>query len=201
MHSYFPKEIFKQLDMDYRPYLTLVLIFLVPCTQRYEGSYYSEWIQGQNQNLEVRKLSLPTLQNLPSIERLHYMSFNMSFNADYLCLIKSEEDCQWQYKCCCDMYQRYQIDIQKTPSELMKYFLSLLFIFCWYCYFLIFTWISFVRNAYIYIHNLLRSCYYNNVRLFSKIKNIFLLCKYFAVISVASLSVYKEVDTDFLYFV
>ena len=106
IHSYFPKEMFKQLDMDYRPYLTLVLIFLGPCTQRYEGSYYSEWIQGQNQNLEVRKLSLPTLQNLPFIERLHYMSFNMSFNADYLCLIKSEEDCQWQYKCCCDMYQR-----------------------------------------------------------------------------------------------
>ena len=43
-----------------------------PCTQRYEASYYFEWIQGQNKNFEVRKLSLPTLQNLSSTNRLHY---------------------------------------------------------------------------------------------------------------------------------
>ena len=34
--------------------------------------------KAQNQNLEVRKLSLPTLQNLPSTNRVHYiMIFNM----------------------------------------------------------------------------------------------------------------------------
>ena len=34
---------------------------LGPCTQRDETSYYFELIQGQNENLKVRKLSLPTL--------------------------------------------------------------------------------------------------------------------------------------------
>ena len=34
---------------------------LGPCTQRDEISYYSELIEGQNENMKVRKLSLPTL--------------------------------------------------------------------------------------------------------------------------------------------
>ena len=52
---------------------------LGPCIQRGEASYYWEWIHGQNQNLEVRKLSLLTMQNLPFTDRAHYMmSFKMS---------------------------------------------------------------------------------------------------------------------------
>ena len=34
---------------------------LRPCTQKDETSYYSKWIQDQNENLEVTKLSLPAL--------------------------------------------------------------------------------------------------------------------------------------------
>ena len=52
---------------------------LGPCTQRDDASYYSKWVQGQNQNLEVRKLSLPTLLNFAFTDRLHYI---MSFNTD-----------------------------------------------------------------------------------------------------------------------
>ena len=54
MCSYFPKEMLKQLDMGYRTCLAWVRRF-GHCTQRDEASYYYESIQGQNQNLEVRK--------------------------------------------------------------------------------------------------------------------------------------------------
>ena len=45
---------------------------LGPCTQRDETSYHFEWIQGQNQTLGVRKLSLLTMPNLPSTDRVDY---------------------------------------------------------------------------------------------------------------------------------
>ena len=77
MHSCLPKEILKQICVT--DDFLHVLYDLGPCTRRDEVSYYSERIQGQNQNLEIGKLPLPTLQNLPSTDRLHYI---MPLNKD-----------------------------------------------------------------------------------------------------------------------
>ena len=69
MCSYFPKEMLKQLDTDYRPCLTKNWDFvpkemkLVTTLDKFKAK----------SRLKVRKMSLPTLQNLPSTDRLHYV--------------------------------------------------------------------------------------------------------------------------------
>ena len=66
----------KQLDMIADPVLHESWDLVGPCTQKDGASYYSEWIQGQNWNLRVRKLS----SELISTDRLHYiMSFNTAW--------------------------------------------------------------------------------------------------------------------------
>ena len=89
MLQHFPQELLKQLDMDHRPSLTWPQRFGTLYLKRWK-SYYSEWIQGQNQHLEVEKLSLPTLYNLPSADGVHYAYFlKWLMSLDWECWIVS----------------------------------------------------------------------------------------------------------------